>query len=122
MINGFEEQTSPLSEYERDVLLPLVVRGLRLKVGRENAVTNKEMCAGLGRHGYEVSGARIRKLIHHIRTEGLVIGLVATSGGYYVATEKDEIVSYVRSLEGRETAIRRVREVLIAQLAFLNNC
>ena len=46
MINGFEQQTKELNEYERDVLLPIMVRSLRLKVGEDKAVTNNEIISG----------------------------------------------------------------------------
>ena len=41
MITGFEEQTEPLTEQEREVFLPPIIKGLRVKVGKEKAVTNK---------------------------------------------------------------------------------
>lgn len=43
MIKGFDQETQPLNDYEMGVLLPLLVRGLRTKIGRENAVTNKHI-------------------------------------------------------------------------------
>ena len=36
MIKGFDQETQPLNDYEMGVLLPLLVRGLRTKIGREN--------------------------------------------------------------------------------------
>lgn len=35
MIKGFDQETQPLNDYEMGVLLPLLVRGLRTKIGRE---------------------------------------------------------------------------------------
>lgn len=43
MIQGFQQQTQPLSQYEQEILVPIVVRGLQTKVGKANSITNKEI-------------------------------------------------------------------------------
>ena len=53
MINGFKTQTQELSEYERREVLPRVIKGLKTKVGVENAVTNKTMVEGLKNAGHK---------------------------------------------------------------------
>lgn len=115
MITGFDKETAPLSDYEETVLLPMMVRSLAVKRGKESAVTNTYICSRLKSKGYEVNGARIRKLINHIRINGLVPRLIATSDGYYVATSNGEMESYIASLKGREEAIRAVREAMERQ-------
>lgn len=40
MIQGFSEQTKPLTPYENDVILPLVLQGFHAKIGKEKAITN----------------------------------------------------------------------------------
>lgn len=109
MLNGFEFYTSDLSDYEKDVLLPLFVSGFRDKVGREKAVTNKEIIAKLKPKGFKISDARVRKLINHIRNHNLVPGLIATSEGYYVSRDQSEVNRYIESLAGREKAIARIK-------------
>ena len=110
MINGFEEQTEPLTEKEESIFLPPIVRGLRSKIGREMAVTNKAIVTGLKANlGIKISEARVRKIINHIRCNDLVPCLVATSEGYYIAANEQELLDYEGSLEGREDAIRKVR-------------
>lgn len=47
MIQGFSEQTKPLTDYEVKVILPLIVQGLHGKVGKYKAITNKAMCSAL---------------------------------------------------------------------------
>ena len=116
MLNGFEQQTEPLTCYERERLLPAIVCGLRHHVGESHAVTNSTIVKSLASLGYDVNAARVRKVINHIRCNGCVKCLVATSKGYYVATSPDEVVSYITSLGGREGAIRAVREALERQL------
>ena len=110
MIQGFTEQTEPLTEYEVQTLLPQLVRGLRTKVGRAMSVTNKAIIDGMKRNlGLSISDARVRKLINHIRNNDLVPCLIATSQGYYIAESEQELKDYEDSLLGREEAIRSVR-------------
>lgn len=116
MLEGFNEQTEPLTDYERNILLPVITKGLSLHVGAKRAVRNKEIVSAMRKARYELSEARLRKIINHIRCNGCVKCLVATSKGYYVATSPDEVVSYITSLGGREGAIRAVREAMERQL------
>ena len=105
MIHGFDEETAPLSEKERG-LLPYVTKLLEHCSGRKNAVTSKDIAFYLSRTpGEKVEGPRIRKMINHIRQNGLVSCLIATSHGYYVAETEKELLDYEESLEGRATAI-----------------
>lgn len=114
MINGFIEQTEPLSEYEQDTLLPIIIRGLRARVGKENAVINRYIVSQL-KPKYNVNEARVRKIINHIRTADLIPGLIATSEGYFIAETEQELRDYEESLLGRELAIRQVRESIARQ-------
>ena len=110
MINGFQEQTEPLTEYEEVTLLPQLVRGLQTKVGKAMSVTNKAIIDGMNRNlGLKITDARVRKLINHIRVHDLVPCLIATSNGYYIAESEAELREYEESLLGRESAIRQVR-------------
>ena len=110
MIQGFSEQTEPLTEYEEVTLLPQLVRGLRTKIGKSMSVTNKAIIEGMKKNlGLSISDARVRKLINHIRTKDLVPCLIATSSGYYIAETEQELKDYEDSLLGREEAIRSVR-------------
>ena len=116
MLTGFDKETAPLSEYEERVLLPMMVRSLAVKRGRDAAVTGTHIVTVLKGKGYEINGARVRKLVNHIRLNGLVPRLIATSEGYYVATDNGEMAGYIDSLKGREAAIRAVREAMERQM------
>ena len=131
MINGFTNETKPLSEYERDTLTPIIVRGLSMKIGKERAIKNSEICAKMRMAGYKIDNARLRKVINHIRVNallpGVVInhirvnallpGVIATSEGYYIATTKTEMADYIASLESRESAIHEVSVALRKQMS-----
>lgn len=116
MIHGFAQQTEPLNEYERDTLLPVICRGLSNKVGEAKAITNAAITRAMKGAGYQLNEARVRKIINHIRTTGLIKWLIATSKGYYIATSRQEMEDYICSLRGREQAIRAVRESMESQL------
>lgn len=118
MIKGFDRETQPLTEYEIGVLLPLLVKGLQTKLGRESAVTNKHIVNAL-KGTCKLNEARVRKIINHIRTNDLVPGLIATSEGYFIATTEAELLEYEESLKGREDAIREVRLSIARQRRFL---
>lgn len=118
MIKGFDRETQPLTEYEIGVLLPLLVKGLQTKLGRENAVTNKHIVNAL-KGACKLNEARVRKIINNIRTNDLVPGLIATSEGYFIATTEAELLEYEESLKGREDAIREVRLSIARQRRIL---
>ena len=115
MIGGFENETGSLSEYEKETLLPIFVKCLQRKIGRENAITNRMMCTKMEEYGYKVGETRIRKIINHIRINNLISCLVASGNGYYVADNLKDIKEHIRSLKGREEAIKAVREALQEQ-------
>lgn len=117
MLEGFYEQTQPLTQYEEEILLPVMVKCLKRHKGEKRVITNKQMCEALEANGYKAGAARIRKVINHIRINGLVEFLVANSKGYFVATSKDEVKSHISSLMGREQAINAVRRALEKQMS-----
>lgn len=110
----FEPQTAKLTDYERE-LVPVLVKCLENKVGKNKAVKNSYMVAKLREHGLLTSEPRIRKMLNYIRTKGLVECLVASSQGYYISTDIQELDDYIDSLRGREDAIREVRLALEEQ-------
>ena len=121
MITNFENETHELNDYERDVLLPLLVKGLRTKVGKQNAVTNKQICKALKEQGYKINDARVRKLVQYIRVNHIVHLVIATSKGYYLATTKDEVEKYIKSLTERLNAIQETRSAIVKQLNVEND-
>ncbi len=114
MIKGFKEQTEPLTDYEQNTLLPVIMRGLRHWIGKESAVINRYIVSQL-QPTYNITEARVRKIINHIRTNDLIPGLIATSDGYFIAETEQELRDYEESLLGRELAIREVRESIARQ-------
>lgn len=136
MIPGFEDQTAPLSDFEKDILMPAIVLGLSKRIGKENAITNAEMCKALRNRFYthksnlnienyksyykRINPARIRKVINHIRINDKLSCLVSTSKGYYISTDSNELNTYIKSLNKRATAILAVARAIDRQRNNLN--
>ena len=108
MIDGFEQQTAPLNDYEEAVLLPLVVKGIRRRRSEQTAATSTYIVKALKAQGHQIDGPRLRKIINHIRMKGLVPRLCASSKGYYVEHDNAKLNAYIRSLEQRAGAITAV--------------
>ena len=117
MIATFETHTKPLNEYERETLLPIMVRCLAKHIGKSCAISNAQMCEKMALYGYQIGEVRVRKIINHIRNNGLVECLIATGKGYYVTESIQEMETYIESVKNREDAIRTMRESMELQLS-----
>lgn len=110
MINGFEEHTEELTgdDIKHAHLVALILQG---RIGVENALKNEELSDMLYHQlMVQISPAKMRKLINHIRRRQLVKNLIANSRGYYIAKNKEEIENYVKSLFQRMDAIKEVAD------------
>lgn len=116
MITTFATQTKPLTEYEKDTLLPIMVKCLSKHIGRDKVITNVEMCAKMTLYGYQLGETRVRKLINYIRNNNLIECLIATAKGYYVTESIEEMEAYIESVKNREEAIRAMRMSMEEQL------
>lgn len=118
MINDFEKYTEELSDDEMK-LLPAFVAGLRNKIGKQNAITNKAIQKAFReseKWNLNIPDARVRKIINHIRINGLVNGLCASSNGYYVAANDQELSDYLEGLKQRIGSQLMVYDALEFQL------
>lgn len=106
----------PLSEYEENTLLPIMVECLNRHVGKENAVNNSYMCSRLKQFGYKANPVMVRKIINRIRVNDEIDCLIASSSGYYISDDPVEVQGYIESLKDREGAIRAMRNALERQL------
>lgn len=116
MINGFEEQTHELTDDEKNKIIPILERGFKRLVGKDDAMTSKDICDMIENiHGIKVTGPRLRKMVNYIRIHDRVPLLMATSKGYYVATDQQEVIDYIKSLRDRANAITAVADALAVQ-------
>ena len=114
----FEEETSSLTDYEVNTLIPAIIRGFKQHKGAEKAITSKKICEGLTRNGFKVSDVRLRKCIKYIQRNNLLTWIVATGEGFFYTEDPSIVKSQIESLRGREEAIRSVRIALEASLNF----
>ena len=120
MIKNFERETCPLTDYEKDELVPLVVQVLQHCKGKKYALSNKNFINRWG-SGYKLNPARFRKVINYIRNKGMIKGLITTSKGYYIAQSRQELEDYIKSLQGRENAVKELRKNITKQMNKLYN-
>lgn len=111
MIKNFEQYTCALNEFEMS-LVDGFCAGLRTKVGKRNAITNGAIIKSYEKMNIKVSSARVRKIINYIRINNLVSRVCATSDGYYVAANDDELNEYLQSLQERIQAQQFVYDSL----------
>ena len=113
------EATRALSAYEQNVLLPILMKGLQMKKGKKNAVTNNQMVEAVRKHGVKINYRSMIMVINHIRTNDLIVGLMASSLGYYITDNEHELINYEESLQKREMALRKVRMSMQRQRQFM---
>jgi hypothetical protein len=106
MIINWEEYTHELTDKEKK-MVPRIIQGIVKRVGKEKAITNKEICSILESEGMKTSGPRVRKIFNFIRSEAIIKNIVATSDGYFIATTQEEINDYIESIYARSNAILR---------------
>ena len=114
MIKNFKNETDHLSRYEEKNILPKVVEILENRKGFSQIITSKNIIALYGASDKE-SSARVRKVINYIRNHSIIPCLIASSKGYYIATEAKEITDYEESLRGRVSAIHKMRQSIHKQ-------
>ena len=104
MVENFEHITRNLSKDEK-MLIPVLMNGFKKKT-KTNPVKAPEVVKNLNDwYGRKVlSQPRLRKLCNLLRSTGM-LPLIATSKGYYVSYEPEEIKSQIRSLKDRANAI-----------------
>ena len=118
MIEGFENITAELSDQEIREILPLVIGGLRKRIGKENSITGSTIVRKLNSFcmskgiDYKLTGVRLRKMINYIRIRGTLLALCSTSKGYFIAANKSELEDCIESQKQRIRAQQMVVDSL----------
>jgi hypothetical protein len=106
MILGFEEITVELTDDECR-LLPYLFKGFERRT-KNNPIKARDICAGMNKisteTGVVLTEVRLRKICNFIRVKGM-IPLIATSSGYYLSDDPEEIKKQIQSLKDRAGAI-----------------
>ena len=123
MVTGFEGLTYELNKFEKEHLVPLLVRSWERRwLEERGTVYMKEIVLGLRNHYTrhttdpkelkqvlkKISEPRIRKVIHHIRVNGLVPNLIATSKGYFKTENPEKLKKYIESCWERSNSFKEV--------------
>jgi len=118
MVKTFEPYTNELTEFEKQQILPIIVKAWQRR-SYDEYITMKQMIRATntflankgiknGKKIAKVNGPRMRKLIHHIRVNGLVDNLIADSKGYFKTKDFDKLQAFVDSLYQRSNSFRQV--------------
>ena len=108
MIKNFEEHTAELNELEL-LLIPNLINGFKNRT-KQNPIKAPDIVKAMNvfitnkNIKLKFSEPRLRKCVNHIRKNGL-IPLIATSSGYYVSNDKEEILAQIESLTQRANSI-----------------
>lgn len=124
MITNFEELTYDVTEEEKRVAQLISKSIQKNHVGKDKAITSREIIVKLANasnpeHRISMGDARLRKIINYIRQSGMCPCLIATSKGYYVSNDREEIGKYIKSLDERVNEIAKIRDVMIKQMEII---
>lgn len=117
MIDNFEDVTYELTEEEMK-LLPIIKKGFEFHIGKAKLIKGATIVEKINDKAKEYdlssqfSEVRLRKIVNYIRINS-ILPLIATSKGYYVSNDKQEILTQCKSLEQRANAILAAREGLL---------
>lgn len=106
MITNFESITNELSTEEKK-MIPILIKGFSTRTS-QNPIKAPDIIRAINSKDYGLKNkfteVRLRKICNFIRTNG-IIPLCATSKGYYVSYDKNEIQNQILSLRERAEAI-----------------
>lgn len=107
MITTFDDITEELSDDELKLVQPLI-NGLKLRTAA-NPVKAPAIVKGMNAYAeanglIKISEVRLRKLVNYIRTNSIA-PVIATSKGYYMSTDNNEIRVQIESLKQRARSI-----------------
>lgn len=93
-------------------LIPLIIEGLENHVGKENAITSKQIVKSMRAKGHKINDVQLRSIIHTIRVEygKLIVGDVH---GFYMARTHSESIHQIRSMKSRINEIKEVYDALV---------
>ena len=106
MLTNFEKITVELNEKEL-AIVPSIIQAFG-KYTKENPIKAPQIVsrynASVAKGGVKLTEPRLRKIVNHIRSFGL-LPLIATSNGYFVSYDKAEIQLQITSLNVRANSI-----------------
>lgn len=84
-----------IEEFEKIIIVPLIVGVLETKVGVDYAVKAQHILQYLFACGHNIDPGRFRLMVNYIRSNDLIIGLVASGKGYYRTDDPEVIKKWI---------------------------
>lgn len=101
MITNFEQITSNLNAEERSYINPIV----EAIQAQKEPIKSNELIRYLEKHyNLKLEGRRLRKITNYIRSNGMY-PIIATSNGYSINYNEQDIKKQIKSLRERASAI-----------------
>jgi hypothetical protein len=115
MITNFEQITKELTKEEK-LMLPFVIlefekHTVKNPIKEPDFLKNFNMITREKPIFKKLTGVRLRKMVNYIRTNG-ILPLIATSKGYYISFDRNEIKKQIKSLQERANSINRCADGL----------
>jgi len=104
-----------LDKREDELLLPLLIKMLNHREGKEKVFSNTKIRQVFLNMGEEVSDLQIRKLVYYIRNKGLIELLIANSEGYYVAEHSQDIEQWLNRQRNKIDAMKHTINAIQSQ-------
>lgn len=136
MVTGFEPYSSELKPFEKAVILPMIIESWKRKdPAQEELIKMNDMIKSVnifcinnnicsyrvlksGQHShrttpYKIDGPKMRKVIHHIRTSGVIKNLLANKDGYFRSNDPKKMTDFVKSCIERSNSFMDVANAMI---------
>lgn len=116
MLTLFENITEELTPLEKEKMVPMLIDTLQYKT-IDNPVRGKDIVGWFAACRIATTDVRIRKMVSYIRQCCIIKDAVvcASSKGYFLSTDLNEIDRQIQSIEGRRNQLNNVIEGLKAQ-------
>ncbi len=101
----------PLTLIEKKIILPKVKMILKSRIGKNNIISSTKIIRDYFNGGM-TTDVQIRHVIRYIRLRKVIKGLVAARDGYFVARNRKEMTTWLRSINKRKKKL----EVLIRSI------
>ena len=104
MITNFEIYTQPLSDAEKALAEKMCANFKKKHYNSKLAIPERTITSNMKERGYDISGAKVRKLVNYMRQTGHPI--LANKKGCYYSSNRNEIAQNIESLKQRAAAIQ----------------
>lgn len=116
MLTLFKDITKEVTEFEKKVLVPMLVDTLQY-TSEHKLHKGKELAGWFKACGHNVTEPRIRKMVNYIRVMNLMAPkvLIGTSNGYFITDQVSTVDDQIESLQGRIDSQMAVIDSMKAQ-------